>query len=52
MEQLSGPPIGMYCYDIAPFDSKTFVQVNSILINLLIKYFNQSIKQLINYFNF
>ena len=31
MEKLSGPPIGMYCYDIAPYDFHTFYQVKFIL---------------------
>ena len=30
-ERLTGPRIGMYCYKIEPYDTKTFVKVNFII---------------------
>ena len=27
MERLTGPPIGLYCYNIAPYDMHTFASV-------------------------
>ena len=27
MERLTGPPIGLYCYNIAPYDMNTFANV-------------------------
>ena len=37
IERLNGPPIGMYCYDIAPYDNRTFIQVKLKLLVVLIK---------------
>ena len=34
VQRLSGPPIGLYCYNIAPFDTNTFCKViNQIKLN-------------------
>ena len=30
IERLTDPPIGVYCYDIAPYDTTTFCQVKLI----------------------
>lgn len=37
-EHLTKPKIGLYCYDIAPFDTNTFKQqiVNTILLFILL----------------
>lgn len=37
IEHLTNPKIGLYCYDIAPFDANTFKEqiVNTILLFML-----------------
>ena len=39
MERLSGPPIGLYCYNIAPYDINTFCQVKffKLIIKILLE---------------